>query len=163
MDASQLATLCSEPGHYAAYKWRNIMIVAWSKAGTGPAIEQVAQARLDLQAEHPDGVSVVYLIGQAAGLASEQARAGAKTMMERFKEHRACLAVVIQADGFAASAQRAAAMNVRMQVAAAFPMLVCTSAAEVADWLPGHHEKRTGTKVSPQKLRQVLDGLLARL
>jgi hypothetical protein len=158
-----LALLDSEPGEFAFYSWKNVMITCWSRRATGPAVERVTLAREAMEREHPEGVSVVYLIADNAGLPTPEARAGAKQLMARFRHKRACLALVVQGAGFWASAMRGAITGARLLIPDAFPMRICGDVAEVVDWLPLQHAERTGTKVEPETLRTVLQDLMATL
>jgi acyl CoA:acetate/3-ketoacid CoA transferase alpha subunit len=72
-----------EAGAYAFYSWHNVVIACWSQQATGPAMQRFAQLRENLAREHPEGVSVVYLIANGAGLPTSEARTIAGELMER--------------------------------------------------------------------------------
>ena len=160
---SNLVLLDSEPGEFALYSWKNLMIACWSTRATGPAMERVSLAREAMGHDHPEGVSVIYLIAENAGLPTPEARAGVEQLMTRYRDQRACLALVVQGEGFWASAMRGAITGVRLLVPGQFPMRICGDVAEVVEWLPELHEERTGIKVEPEALRRVLEGLMAEL
>lgn len=134
-----------------------------ARAATGPAVERVALMRKGMHSRHPEGVSIIYLIGKDAGLPTAEARAGVQEMMARFSGQRACLAIIVQGDGFGASAQRAAITGVRVQVEAAFAMQVFDRTEQAAHWLPERHREHTGVAVSPNELVALLDQLMAEL
>jgi hypothetical protein len=160
---AQLVLLDSESGSYSFYTWQNIMMACWSKRATGPAVQRLTRLRESVDREHPEGVSVIYLIGEMAGLPTAEARAGVKELMARFSHRRACLAVVIQGDGFWLSAMRGAITGVRMLVPAKFPMGIFGHVEDVVEWLPRQHEERTGIRIAPTQLLVVLKDLMARL
>jgi hypothetical protein len=139
------------------------MITCWSQRATGPAIEKVAQLREQMDRDHPEGVSVVYLIANDAGLPTPEARAGVKELMARFSNKRACLAILVQGEGFWASAMRAVITGVRILVPLNFPMQIFSGVNELVAWLPERHERKTGVPVSPRELGVVLERLLATL
>src|SRR5690348_398611 len=109
---SKLALLDEEPGAFAFFAWHNILIVRWSQQATGPAVERLARVREAHDIEHPEGVSVIYLIAGNAGLPTAEARAGVQQQMAEYQGRRACLALLIQGKGFGVSAQRAAITGV---------------------------------------------------
>jgi hypothetical protein len=69
-----VATLEAEPGHFSLYAWKNIMIVCWSKHGTGPTMQKVARLRDEIGRLHPEGISVIYLVAHGSGLPDADAR-----------------------------------------------------------------------------------------
>lgn len=160
---TSLILLDSEPGEFAYYAWHNIMIACWSKQATGAAVERITRVREALGRKHPEGVSVVYLIGSEAGLPTSEARAGARDLMARFQRQRACLAIVVKGEGFGASAMRAAIAGARLLVGGQFEMRVCSGVEEVVDWLPPLHESATSTRIAPAQLEAVLQELVAGL
>ena len=158
-----LDLLDAEPGRFAFYSWRNIMLACWSTRATGAAVERITRARESMNEQHPEGVSVVYLIASNAGLPTPEARAGVKKLMTRYRDQRACLAIVVQGAGFWAGAMRAAITGVRMLVPEQFPMRVFGDAGEVVEWLPPLHEKATGIRIPRGEFSSVLRLLLATL
>lgn len=159
----ELVLLAEEPGSYAFYTWQNIMIACWSQSATGPAIAKVTVLRQAVHDRHPEGVSVIYLIANEAGLPTAEARAGVKELMARFSKQRACLAIAIQGTGFWASAMRAVITGVRIMVPLSFPMGVFGDVKELAEWLPQRHELRTGIRIKPAELLTVLERLVIAL
>lgn len=139
------------------------MITCWSQRATGPAIAKVTQLREQMDREHPEGVSVVYLIANDAGLPTPEARAGVKELMARFSNKRACLAILVQGEGFWASAMRAVITGVRILVPLKFPMQIFNDVNELVGWLPERHERQTGVRVAPNELGAVLERLVASL
>lgn len=159
----ELVLVHDEPGQHAFYTWQNIMITCWSQRATGPAIEKVAHYRELMDREHPEGVSVIYLIADQAGLPTPEARTGVKELMARFSKKRACLAILIQGEGFWASAMRGVITGVRMLVPLNFPMQIFGRVNELAAWLPERHAHQTGVYVAPTELGVVLERLVATL
>jgi hypothetical protein len=159
----KLVPLAAEAGAYAFYSWQNIMITCWSQKATGPAVEQLTRIREALDKEHPEGVSVIYLIREKAGLPTAEARAGVRELMARFSERRACVAVVVQGEGFWSSAMHAAITSVRLLVPKSFHMRIFGRIEEVAEWLPELHRKHTGVRIAPNQLLNVLKQLMATL
>ncbi|HEX6245295.1 MAG TPA: hypothetical protein VFZ61_30445, partial [Polyangiales bacterium] len=64
---TRLALLDQEPGAFGFYGWQNILIVRWSQQATGAAVERLSRVREGFDSEHPEGVSVIYLIAGNAG------------------------------------------------------------------------------------------------
>lgn len=155
--------LDAEPGFFSCHSWLNIMFACWSQRATGPAVERIAHFRELMDKEHPQGVSVVYLIANDAGLPTPEAREGVKQLMARYRHQRACLAIVVQGEGFWASGMRAAITGVRMLVPEQFAMRIFSQPEEVVEWLPPQHQSRTGTLVPRDELLSVLRRLSAAL
>lgn len=160
---SELTLLDEEPGAFAFYAWQNILFVCWWQSATGPAVERLTRVRESIDGKHPEGLSVVYLIANEAGLPTPEARAGVKELMAKYKDRRACLALMVKGQGFWVSAMRAAITGVRMVVPGQFPMLVCAEVDEVVEWLPEHHAARTGTRLVVAELRAVMQELSSAL
>jgi hypothetical protein len=155
--AHELVSLDAETGHFAAYGWANILFLRWWQGGTGPTLERVARIRERLDGEHPEGVSVVYLVAASAGLPTPEARAAIGQLLARYRDRRACLGVVFEGEGFWASAQRAAVTNVRMQVADESALSIFSNLPELIAWLPSEHRKRTRVSISSDEFRTVLE------
>ena len=60
--AHELILLDTEPGHFAAHGWTNILFLRWWQGGTGATLERVGRVRERMADQHPEGVSVVYLV-----------------------------------------------------------------------------------------------------
>jgi hypothetical protein len=150
-----------DPGHFGFYVWQNIMIVRWSRSGTGPAVERLTHVREKLETEHPEGLSVVHLIVDNAGLPTAEARAGVKELLARYRNQRVCLAVVVLGAGFWASAMRAAITGVRMLIPGELAMSIFAELEDVAKWLPPRHQRGTGTSIAPDQLLGVLRSVMA--
>jgi hypothetical protein len=159
----ELVQLAAETGSYAFYCWRNIMITCWSKRATGPAVQRLTVFREALDRDHPEGLSVIYLIRDKAGLPTVEARAGVRELMARFSHRRACLALVVQGEGFWSSAMQATITGVRILVPKSFHMRVFSRVEDVVDWLPKLHKEHTGVSVVPHQLLNVLKQLMATL
>jgi hypothetical protein len=159
--ANELVLLDAEPGHFGAFSWSNIMIMRWLQGGTGPTLERVARVREQMDGQHPEGVSVVYLVAASAGLPNPEARAAVGEMLARYRERRACLAVVFEGEGFWASAQRAAVTNVRMQVSDESEMNIFSSLAELIEWLPREHRRHTRVSIAGDEFRAILERVKA--
>lgn len=156
-----LALMDSEPGHFALYAWQNIMIVCWSKHGTGPTMQKVSRARDEMDRLHPEGVSVIYLIAHGSGLPDADARREAQNLMDRYSARRACMAVVLYGQGFWVSGMRAVITGVRLLTQRKFAMEIFGSEEELIAWLPARHERDTGVPVDPARLLGVLRHLSA--
>lgn len=159
--AHELVLLDSEPGHFAAYGWNNILFLRWWQGGTGPTLERVARVRERMAGQHPGGVSVVYLVAASAGLPTPEARAAIGQMLARYREQRACLAVVFEGEGFWASAQRAAVTNVRMQVADESALSIFSNLPELIAWLPKEHRRHTRVEITGDEFRAILERITA--
>lgn len=162
---SDVVLLDSQAGVYALYAWQNIMFACWSQAATLPAMQRVAHHREAIDKRCPEGVSVVYLIADGAGLPTPEARAAAIEMLERYGHQRACLAMVVFGEGFWVSAMRATATDVpaTMRGATQGPMKFFSSVEELVRWLPERHHEHTGVRIATEQFRTVVRELAERL
>jgi hypothetical protein len=158
-----LVLLHAEAGHFSCHSWQNIMFTCWFTRATGPAVQRIAELREVMDREHPEGLSVVYLIANDAGLPTPEARAGVSQLMTRYHRKRACLAIVVQGEGFWAGAMRAVITGVRMLTPEQFSMGVFSRVEQVAAWLPAQHLQRTGTELQRAEFLVILRQLVATL
>ena len=159
--ANELVLLDHEPGHFAAYGWTNVLFLRWWQGGTGPTLERVGRVRERMAEQYPEGVSVIYLVAASAGLPTPEARAAIGQMLARYRDRRACLAVVFEGEGFWASAQRAAVTNMRMQAADESPLSIFSNLHELIAWLPAEHHKHTRIALTADELRTNLEKITA--
>jgi hypothetical protein len=153
----------ADPGAFAFYSWQNVAIACWTKQGTGDSLQRLMRVRETLHHKHPEGVSVIWLIADRAGLPTAEARANAKELMERYRERRAALACVLFGEGFWVSAMRAAITGVQALVPGKVPLKIFSTVEDVARWLPPEHEHHTAVRLDQATLLDVLRTLAARL
>jgi len=139
------------------------MIACWSKQGTVLSLQLLMRVREALDQQHPEGISVVWLVADRAGLPPPEARTTAKELLDRFREKRAALAFVLFGEGFWVSAMRAAITGVQALSRNKNPLKIFSRVDEVADWLPAEHERRTGVRLDRDELLGVLQVLAAKL
>lgn len=159
----ELVLLDSEAGAYAFYSWHNVMVACWSKQGTGLSLQRLMRLREALDQQHPEGISVVWLIADRAGLPTAEARSNAKELMERYRDKRAALGLVLFGEGFWVSAMRAAIIGVQAMTRGKIPLKIFSQIADLVEWLPAQHESRTGVRLDRDELTGVLQALAREL
>ncbi|HEY6556725.1 MAG TPA: hypothetical protein VI072_05610 [Polyangiaceae bacterium] len=136
--------------------WNNVMIVSWHESINLAAIKHLSKISDDLLAIYPS-VSAIHLAASDIGLPSSEVRPALREMMARYAPHTACLAVVLEGSGFWASTVRSLITGMRMVAPRAFAMRMHENIAEVCEWLPREHQRRTGVSLDPEGLRLALE------
>jgi hypothetical protein len=139
--------------------WRNVQIASWTTQGTVPLVEQLAEHSKRFHHKHPNGVSVVHLISKGPALPDAPTRERLKTLMEGNSKTLACVAIVLDGRGFWASAVRSFLVGLRLVSPRTINMQVFSTSEEVAAWLPEIHLQRTGVKVDPAELLEVIESV----
>jgi hypothetical protein len=155
---SGLALVDSEPGNFALYLYKNVMIFVWFSQATNPTMLRLTKVIQSLVEAYPEGVvSLVHIIADHAAVPTPEARAGFNDFGKQYAKNIACASVVLRGSGFHARAMRAAITDIRMIAPQSFPLRVHNSMEEVAEWLPEENLRRTGIHVDPHKLINVLN------
>ena len=150
-----METLAVEPGRCAFYAHKNITIGVW----TGQADLRSAQATegvaRTMAARYPAGRSyVAFVLDGLPGPTPEATQVLTRVMGQR--EGLACLAYVLEGEGFWASGLRSMISNTHRESGAEGSLKVGTHADQIVDWLCVHHARKTGVALPPAELRAVL-------
>jgi hypothetical protein len=155
---SEAPLLAASPGEYAFYRFGNLAINVWTAQPTGPAVRRLTELTVESRRKCPEGISSVHWIMQGVALPTPEARAELRQLATRHGDHIACVGVVLNGEGFWASAVRSALMGILLVgPKAAFPLRLYGSAEELAEWLPGEHVRRTHTYLDRATLLSRID------
>jgi hypothetical protein len=152
----ELRVLDHQPGEFVFSVWGNVLFFFWVAPATPKSIGRLAECTEPLYEQNPGGVSNVHVVDSSTGLPSPEVRELLIGLMRRRASRRACLAVVPIGAGFWASTLRSFATGIRLLAPRSFEMGIHTSLEEVADWLPGPHFERTGTRLDRNRLLDAL-------
>jgi hypothetical protein len=148
----ELRVLDHQPGNFVFSAWGNVLFFFWVAPATPESISRLAACTEPLYEQNPGGLSNVHVVESGTGLPSPEVRELLIGLMRRRAARRACLAVVPAGAGFWASTLRSFATGIRLMSPRSFEMGIHTSLEEVADWLPGPHFERTGTRLDRTRL-----------
>lgn len=144
------------PGAMRFWAFKNIGICAWSGQATQTAMQIVIQSVEGLLTSRTESCSYIHMIAHGVPLPEAAARSAMIELMRRQEARTACAAIVIYGAGFWTSAMRSAVTGIRVLVPRSFDYRIHGSVAEVLEWFPKQHARRTGVDVSVGELEVAL-------
>lgn len=145
------------PGHYVFGAWKNVLITYWQHQANGASVKELVGVCEELVKAHPDGISIIHLVREGAGLPDAAAREGLARMGDRFANETACLAIVLMGAGFWASALQSVLTGIRL-IAPPRPSLMrfARDLKELESWFAQEHLRRSGVRIDPPALTAML-------
>jgi hypothetical protein len=145
------------PGHFIFCFWKNVVIAYWQHQANGPSVKQLVGVCEERVKAYPDGVSIVHLVREGAGLPDAAAREALARMGDRYANETACLAIVLMGAGFWASALQSVLTGIRL-IAPPRPsvMRFARDLNELESWFPYEHLRRSGVRIDPVELTSAL-------
>jgi hypothetical protein len=116
---------------------------------------------MKLLAARAQKFSTAHLVIKKAPLPDAELRSTYQALVRRYREHMAHSAVLLEGDGFWASAVRAFLTGVEM-VDRRTRSKTFGKIAALAEWLAPVHSVDTGEQVDPEELRLALEWMMAR-
>jgi hypothetical protein len=159
--ADELKRLDGVPGVMTLYGLANITIIVWWSGANPAAVQRLHLLTERRRREHPTGLSAVHIVKGDLILPDQTTRDAFVKLMKDSDSAMAAVAVVIGGSGFWASAARSAITGMRVLSRSAFEMRLHGQIAEVLNWLPDKHAKRTGVVIDPERLRRALESASA--
>lgn len=151
---SQLVLIDEDPGKYRFYKWQHVHVIVWIGQANGESARRLG--RMTLKPAPGTRRSDIHIVTSNIPLPSGDARTVFVQLMREMQGDVACVGVVIEDGGFWASAMRSAVIGVGMLAPKILPFRALASLDDIAAWLPGEHQRRTGVAIDPVGLRRVL-------
>jgi hypothetical protein len=146
----------SEPRQFYAGHFRNVSIVVWVSGADGPAATRMRAVAQHLIAKYPDGHSNVTIVLNGVAPPTEEARAAFAHIFDGRLSDLRCMAVVLEGEGFWASALRSTVTALRQGSSSSFALKLFSALEPVTEWLPSEHLARTGVALSASELRAAL-------
>jgi hypothetical protein len=145
-----------EPRIYCYCAYRNVTIAVWVGQATVPALHEVSGISREMVRRYPNGhSSIVYIADKIPAPSPEASAAIARAFDTR--NGLACVSVIIEGTGFFGSGMRGMLSNARRNSEESTALLkVNTSIAEVVEWLPEEHLRRTGVRLDPAALASAM-------
>jgi hypothetical protein len=159
---AKLKLLDSDPGAFSIFVWSNVTVVCWPVPASEQAVRRVESATDALLATGLPSFSNIHIVTESAGVPSESAREGLVKMADRYASSLACVGVALLGSGFWASARASSVTGMRMRSPQSAAFKVDASLDAIADWLPPHHQERTGITLRPKHLRAAMAEALER-
>jgi len=153
--AARLTLESVESGVCAIGTWRNVVVIVWWSAGTGPATQRLEQVTAQMRTVNEKSTHI-HLVKNRAGMPDADARTTLVKIMREHAEGIANCAVVVGGTGFWASTMRSAITSMRLLSPRSFEMRLHSTAAEMIAWLPKAHVTRTGVTMPEATLSALL-------
>ena len=116
--------------------WRNVLVAVWREVPDPSRVAEVQRALSQL-ATRQGSVCVVILLEQGAGIPSAETRSAAAGLMRSSGDHVVGWAVVIEGGGILRPTIRSVAVAAKLIARTKFPLQICATADEAAQWLAG--------------------------
>jgi hypothetical protein len=145
---------------YVAYAWKNVDVIVWVGAGSGPGVRScklLLQERLGKTGK----VSVVHIALPMTGMPDAEGRKEFNSMAERFSKSVGCIVSVMEREGFVGSALRGLTTSIYALTSRHTEHCVVRTVAEAAAWLPEPHFRGTGVELDPAELASVFAAIRA--
>ena len=146
-----------DPGRFRYCSWLNLTIGVWSDQATEEAARSVLELSKQMVQEHSFGHSSVVFVLDGAPAPTPAANRLFAHLYDDKVSDLACMAIIIEGEGFWASSIRSAITGLRMSVPGAMQLRVSNHIDHVVEWLPAEHCRRTGVSISAPELRHALE------
>ncbi len=163
MDASEntpqeplFRVLDSAPDHFVFGSWQDVNISIWLRQATGPAVTRLDRVVDSMVAKHPAGISSVQLVANGAAVPTAEARSGFLRIMKRYANDLACVAIHLGGSGFWASTMSSFITGMRLVSPLSFGFRIYSDIADIADWLPEKHVKKTSVRIEREQFAKML-------
>jgi hypothetical protein len=159
-----VSTLEVVPGTYRFGLWRDLVLATWESRVDLPGVASFEKVCRDLQTADPaKRYSAIHVILEGVDLPTRAARERFIGIMKTYAVQIAAVSVVIQGQGFLASAMRSFVTGMRLISPSTFALRLHGTTLEALNWLPAEHRRRTGQEIDVRQLDQVLAPFASRL
>ena len=138
-------------------RYQNVSIGVWAGQAQLESVRRVQGISRHMIEAYPGGHSSIVFVLDGAPAPTPEAQAGFATMMDPNKSALACIAVIVEGQGFWASGIRSSITQARIASPGAIKLRVHDTIEEVLEWFPDEHHKRTGVKIARRELRLALE------
>lgn len=163
--SSELSVVCEAPGIFCGYLWKNVNILVWTNTATLESMSVYDAGAKRLRKLTPNGASAVHImLGGLTRMPTAETRDALYRVNNECGEFMKTAAVVIQSDGFFASAMRSllTALNRHgVSIRGLTNLKFCTIEG-VGEWLPEPHEKATGVAIDGAELVAAMNAAVSR-
>lgn len=144
-----------ERGRFALSRWKNLSIVVYATGADGAMLARISKLTPLLRKEFPGGHSNLAFILNGCPLPTEEAQQAIVAAYKNPESGLSCASVIVEGEGFWASALRSTVIGMRLQ-AERIRLGLHSSISEMLEWLPGEHEKGTGLALNKTQLLRIV-------
>lgn len=146
------------PGVFRVAKLRNVTVTTWlGEPLNHESATHLGELTSALIAEaNGTRLSSIHLVERNMKLPDGPGRQQLANVVRASADSMGCVAVVVQADGFFASAIRGLITGLRVLAPRSFDVRVDASIAELLEWFPLEHQRRTGVEVDAKDVERLL-------
>jgi hypothetical protein len=148
----ELQLVVAVPGQYAFFRWQDVSIIVWVADATTAGVARLAELSAENERLFPAGVTAVHWVSGGVGLPSAEVRLALREIATRHRKSVHGVGVVLNGDGFWASALRGALTGVLMLGARAMPARFFVDAKSAAQWVEDDRVERKGVPVDAKIL-----------
>lgn len=141
-----VVTYDHEPGQFYFGYWYTVSILVWAQQADASAMRRLDAMTAHLTEKHPFGRSAVAFVLPGTAPPTEKAR----KVFERHSSGETglcCVGMVLEGEGFWASALRATMTNIHLSNANEVALKQADSIEEIAPWLAQVYLERTGEEL----------------
>lgn len=146
---------------YVAYGYKNIVVIIWTGAGTGPGVRAYQVLFQKQLAAHPS-LSAVHVVVSTTQLPDAEGRKEFDLMAKRYSKRCASIVSVIEREGFVGSALRAFTAGLYAITSRDTVHHVVRTLDEAASWMWAPHTGASGVSVERAELAAVFAAIRAR-
>lgn len=140
--------------------WHSILIGVWAIPSTLETVAELEKLTKLLCASWPK-FSSIHLVIKRAPLPGAEVRAAYKEMLRRYSDRLACASLLLEGDGFWASAVRAFLTGILMFERRA-EVRTFGHLEPLVEWMAQMHTAETDGRLTPGELRLALEWMLDR-
>jgi hypothetical protein len=144
-----------ERGRFALSRWKNLSIVVYATGADGAMLARISKLTPLMRKEFPGGHSNLAFILNGCPLPTEQAQQAIVAAYRNPESGLCCASVIVEGEGFWASALRSSVIGMRLQ-AERIRLGLHGTISEMIEWLPVEHEKSTGVALNKTQLRRIV-------
>ena len=134
-----------------------VVVTCWFGPADAAAARGLARVTNDVIArQQGQRFSNVHLIDRRVRIPDAETRAVLVQLAHDTAAHIACVGVIIEGEGFWASAVRGVITGLRAITPRSAHIHAYASIAQIVDWLPSEHEKRTGVPIDRGQVEYLL-------
>ena len=155
-----LQTFKISSGHYGFGQLGNIALQVWLRPADEVSARELAEVADRMHESYPDGISTIHWLRHGTGRPSPEARKHISGILKKYGDWMGEAVVVMEGDGFWASAIRGMLTGIRM-AAGRGRIRVHGSIEDAAAWLPQVHQRRTGIAIAGSQVAAAINELLS--
>lgn len=144
-----------ERGRFALSHWKNLSIIVYATNADGAMLARISKLTPLMRAKFPNGHSNLAFVLNGCPLPTEEAQQAIVAAYQNPESGLCCASVIVEGEGFWASALRSSVIGMRLQ-AVRIRLGLHSTISEMVEWLPDEHEKGTGVALNKTQLLRVV-------